>query len=250
MARFYFGTGDPIGRTLRFGTEKELSTIIGVVGDVRNERLREVAPAAVYTPLRRQPASTIDGDDDVLDRVTAEVRATGDMDALSTSVRAEVRALSRDATVAYIRTMQQQVDAALVRERLLARLSSGFGFLALLLSFVGLYGVMSYRVARRVREIGIRVVLGATRAMVSRRVLRETLTVATTGIVLGLAAAFATTKVVAAFLVRVHRTIPGCSPWWQGCCSRRRSLPDTCRRGGLPASTPSVRSGPNNMRCT
>ena len=199
MARFYFGSGDPIGRTLRFGTEKEFSTIIGVVEDVRNEKLREPAPASVYTPIG-QPATRFDGDDDVLDRVTAEIRTTGDMDALEASVRAEVHALSKDATVWYIRTMQQQLDAQLVRERLLASLSSGFGFLALLLAFVGLYGVMSYRVARRVREIGIRVALGATRAMVLRRVVRETLWVATAGIVIGLAGAFVTTKVVAAFL--------------------------------------------------
>ena len=170
-----------------------------MVEDVRTEKLREAAPAAVYPPMG-QPATRIDGDDDVLDRGTAEVRTTGDMAALEASVRAEVRALSKDATVWYIRTMQQQLDAQLVRERLLASLSSGFGFLALLLAFVGLYGVMSYRVARRVREIGIRVALGATRAMVLRRVVRETLWIATAGIAIGIAAAFATTKVVAAFL--------------------------------------------------
>jgi predicted permease len=199
MARFYFGSSEPIGRTLRFGTEKEFATIVGVVEDVRHEHLREAAPPTVYTPFL-QPTTSLDGEDFVPDRVTVEVRSNADMDALATLLREQVRALSSDATVWYIRSMQQQLDAALVRERLLASLSSGFGLLSLLLAFVGLYGVMSYRVARRVREIGIRMALGATNSAVLRRVLREALGVASTGIAIGLVAALATTKVVSAFL--------------------------------------------------
>jgi predicted permease len=199
MARFYFGTSDPIGRTFRFGTEKEFATIVGVVQDVRHEHLREAAPPTVYTPMG-QSTTGFDGKVFVPDRMTAEIRTTGDIKAVEASMRAEVRSLSKDATVWYIRTMQQQVDAALVRERLLASLSSGFGLLAFLLAFVGLYGVMSYRVARRVREIGIRVALGATQAKVLRHVLSEALVVAGTGIAIGLAVALATTKVVSAFL--------------------------------------------------
>jgi len=207
MARFYFGSSDPIGRTLRFGTEQESSTIIGVVEDSRHEALREAAPATVYTPFW-QPAKGLDGKADVRDRVTVEIRTTRSIEALEASVRNEVRALSKNATVWYIRTMQQQLDAALIRERLLAKLSSGFGVLALLLAFVGLYGVMSYRVARRVREIGIRVALGATRGIVLRRVLRETLSVAVAGLGIGLAAALATTKVVSAFLFELSPRDP------------------------------------------
>jgi predicted permease len=199
MARFYFGTSDPIGGTFRFGTEKEFATIVGVVQDVRHEHLREAAPATVYTPIG-QSTTGFDGKVFVPDRLTTEIRTTGDMKALEASVREQVRTLSKDATVWYIRTMQQQVDAALVRERLLASLSSGFGLLALLLAFVGLYGVMSYRVARRVREIGIRVALGATQARVVKHVLREAVGVAGAGIAIGLVAALATTKVVASFL--------------------------------------------------
>jgi len=207
MARFYFGSSDPIGRTLRFGTEQEFSTIIGVVEDSRHEVLREAAPATVYTPFW-QPAKGLDGTSDVRGRVTVEIRATSSIEALEASVRNEVRALSKDATVWYIRTMQQQLDAALIRERLLAKLSSGFGLLALLLAFIGLYGVMSYRVARRVREIGIRVALGATRGMVLGHVLRETFGVAVAGLVIGLAAALGTTKVVSAFLFQLSPRDP------------------------------------------
>jgi len=199
MARFYFGTSDPIGRTFRFGTEKDFATIVGVVEDTRHERLREAAPATVFTAMD-QPATGLDAKPAVRDRVTVAIRTPSAPSALATAVRGEVRALNPEATVSYVRTMQQQVDATLVRERLLAQLSSGFGLLSLLLAFVGLYGVMSYRVTRRSREIGIRMSLGATQGRVLGGVLRETLIVAATGIVLGLALALATTKVVSMFL--------------------------------------------------
>jgi len=147
-----------------------------------------------------QPATGLDGKPALRDRVTVAIRTPRAPSALATAVRGEVRALNPEATVSYVRTMQQQVDATLVRERLLAQLSSGFGLLSLLLAFVGLYGVMSYRVTRRSREIGIRMSLGATQGRVLRGVLRETLIVAASGIVLGLALALATTKVVSMFL--------------------------------------------------
>jgi predicted permease len=200
MARFYFGSGDPIGRTLRFGTESTFASIVGVVPDIRHEGLRDAAPATVYTVMD-QPAARLDGEDNFfLGRVTVAIRSPNDPRALAAAVQGTVRALSKEAVVWYVRTMQQQLDAALIRERLLARLSTGFGVLGLLLAFVGLYGVMSYRVARRTREIGVRLALGATRAHVVRQVFRETLWVAGVGIAIGLAAALVATKVVAAFL--------------------------------------------------
>ena len=199
MARRYFGTTDPIGRTFRFGIDSEFVTIVGVVKDVRHELLRERAPATVYTPLD-QPTIGSDGRPQLPARMTVEIRSRGDPRALAATVRDQVRALNAEATLWYTRTMQQQVDAALTRERLLANLSTGFGGLALLLAFVGLYGVMSYRVARRGREIGVRMALGATQALVVRQVLRETLWVAGIGIIIGLGAALVTSRVVAAFL--------------------------------------------------
>ena len=199
MARFYFGSSDPIGRTLRFLTESEFATIVGVVADVRHENLREDAPSTVYTSIH-QPAMELDGKRAMLDRVTVEIRTTSDPNALTTAVREQVRTVSPNANLWYVRSMQQQLDAALVRERLLASLSAGFGLLALLLAFVGLYGVMSYRTSRRVREIGIRMSLGATSGRVLRQVLRETLLTGASGIAIGLVAALATTKLVSAFL--------------------------------------------------
>jgi predicted permease len=199
MARTYFGSADPIGRTFRFLSEKELATIVGVVEDVRHEQLREAAPPSVYRAIG-QPVIGLDGTAEVPHRVTVEIRSRNDPRSLVTAVRNEVRAAHPEATVWYTRTMHQQLDAALIRERLLASLSTGFGLLALLLAFVGLYGVMSYRVARRGREIGVRMALGATRGLVLRQVVRETMTLASVGVVMGLAASLAVTSVVSSFL--------------------------------------------------
>ena len=199
MARTYFGSSDPIGRTFRFLSEKELATIVGIVEDVRHEQLREASPPTVYTVIG-QPATGLDGTAEVLHQVTVEVRSRNDPRSLVAAVRNEVRALHPDAIVWYTRTMHQQLDAALIRERLLASLSTGFGLLALLLAFVGLYGVMSYRVARRGREIGVRMALGATRGLVLRQIVRETMKLAGVGTLLGLAAALAATSVVSSFL--------------------------------------------------
>jgi ABC-type antimicrobial peptide transport system permease subunit len=177
-----------------------------VVTDVRQERLRLDAPTRmIYTPLAQNTMQGIDpdrwtGEAQPPPRLTAEIVTTGDPRALAASVRDEARALSKDAVVSYVRTMEDQLDHSLVRERVLATLSSAFGLLALLLAGVGLYGVMSYTVARRRREIGIRLALGAARSSVLWRVLRETAALSAIGIAIGLAAAIAASRVVSTFL--------------------------------------------------
>jgi ABC-type antimicrobial peptide transport system permease subunit len=195
MARRFFGNDSPIGGALLLGPNKERFTIVGVVESTR-EVLRDAPAPMVYTPLAQMPKS----DGGISWHVTVEMRATGDVTALSSIVRREVRALSRDASFSYVRTMEQQLDAALVRERLLASVSAGFGLLALLLAAVGLYGLMSYRVARRRREIGVRIALGATPTSVSWHVVRETMALSALGIAVGLAAALGATRVMSAFL--------------------------------------------------
>jgi len=205
MARFYYGELDPTGRSffLGGGRQRTALTIVGVVRDLRHERLRVTTPPRmVYTPLA-QAGVGFSGAAETLQRLTAEVRTSGDartLRALAASVRDEARALNKTAVVSYIRTMDEQLDAALIQEGVLATLSTAFGALALLLAAVGLYGVMSYNVARRSREIGIRLALGAARATVLRAVLRETTVLAVTGIAIGLAIAFAATTAVSTFL--------------------------------------------------
>jgi len=110
--------------------------------------------------------------------------------------------------VSYVRTMDQQLDAALVRERLLAVLSSGISALALLLACVGLYGTLSYTVLRRSREIGIRMALGAARMTVLGQILRQSLIMAACGVVAGCAAALWASRALSAFLFELSPRDP------------------------------------------
>ena len=119
-----------------------------------------------------------------------------------------MRALSKDVVVDYIRTMEQQLDAALVSERALGTLSTAFGLLALLLTSVGLYGVMSYGVARRTHEIGIRVALGARRDQVLGMILREVMFLAGAGILTGVAIAIGLTGTSRRCCTAWSRSIP------------------------------------------
>ncbi len=198
MAQHFFGDLDPIGRAVLLGggSQRESLTIVGVVQNVRQEQLRAATPPRMlYTSLGQIA--------EPLQRLTAEIRTDDDpraLTALAASIRDEARALSKEAVVSYIRTMDDQIDAALIQERVLATLSTAFGALALGLSAVGLYGVMAYAVARRSREIGIKLALGAPRSMVLWHVLRDTFVVSSVGITIGLIAAVALAESVSTFL--------------------------------------------------
>jgi predicted permease len=200
MAREFFG-GEALGRVFWFGREPGPPvTIVGVVRDVRQTSLRDrIAPMA-YTALSQA--------EEAQPLVTVAIRAQGDPRSIEAGVMAAVRATSPDLVTSYVRTMEEQVDASLIRERLLAALSVAFGVLALVLAAVGLYGVMAYAVARRIREFAIRLALGARRSEVLGRVLRETLGLAAAGIAIGLIAAMAATKLVSTFLYGLAPTDP------------------------------------------
>ncbi len=202
MARHFYGRTDPIGRRLDIGNRAAGAQIeiVGVVRDAKQTNLRLEVPRMIYTPYlqsERLPGS-----------LTAEVLTSGDPVALAAAAQAEVRSLSRDVVIDYVRTMSQQVDASLVQERLLAALSSFFGGLALLLACVGLYGTMAYGVARRSHEIGIRMALGAERRGVLWMVLRETLILAVIGVCVGVPAAIGLSRLVASFLFGLTATDP------------------------------------------
>ncbi len=200
MARFYFGESNPLGRTFQLGGDKERSTIVGVVEDVRHERLRvDVPPKMVYTPFA-ESSTLLDGNSAIPSSVTIALGTRQDPASLGLTVGNEIRGLRRDALVPYIRTMGQQIDATLIPERLLTSLATGLAGIALILACVGLYGVMAYNVSRRTREIGIRIALGALPRTVLYRVLRETFVMLVTGIVLGLTIALAATRTLSTFL--------------------------------------------------
>lgn len=140
--------------------------------------------------------------------MTFELRvAAGAPTALIPGVKSAIAEVNRDVSLRFT-TLATQIDESLTRERLLATLSGFFGALALLLATIGLYGVMSYNVARRRNEIGIRMALGAEQQRVLRMVLREVATLIGVGLALGVTAALATTRFVASFLYGIESTDP------------------------------------------
>src|ERR1700675_3479887 len=129
-----------------------------------------------------------------------EIRAAGGAPtALIAGVKAAIARVNRDVSIEF-KTLTAKVDDSIQREKLLATLSGFFGALALVLATIGLYGVMSYNVARRRNEIGIRMALGAEQSRVLNMVLREVALLIGAGVIIGLATALATTRFVASFL--------------------------------------------------
>jgi len=141
-------------------------------------------------------------------QMTLVVRTTGDPLTIAAAVRRETQALDPQMPRFEIETLTAQITASLGQERLLATLASGFGLLALLLACLGLYGILSYTVAQRTREIGIRMALGAERHDVLRLVLRDALRLALLGAALGIPAALAAARLLVNQLFGVSAADP------------------------------------------
>ena len=191
-ARFYFGDRNPLGTQLSFKRGAKAAPavyqVVGVVRDTRYNSLREPDTRAVYLPL---PQAL-----DELGRLMLAVRGAGRAIDLPTTVRNELRAAGSDILLTHLTTLDEQVDQSLLQERLLATLSLFFGLLALLLACIGLYGVMSYDVARRTNELGIRLALGARKIEVLKLILRQGMGLVMVGIGSGLVAALSLTSLV------------------------------------------------------
>jgi predicted permease len=187
-ARHHFGDTDPIGRHVRFPKPGESGEheIIGVVADVRYESLREPASRMAYVPMRQAF--------DRIAQATIVVRATADV--LTPAIRAEVAGSIPGGLVGNITSVSREVDDALLRERLVSLLATVFAALALGLACMGLYGVLSYSVVRRTREIGIRVAIGARPAAVIWLVLRDTVAVVACGVAVGVPVALWVSRLI------------------------------------------------------
>jgi predicted permease len=193
--RKYFSGAPAVGRSFSVGA---LSLpIVGVVADARYDGLREPSLPLIFSPAR---------DDGPLQSI--EVRAAASSRAIGDVVRRTVTTVDARLPLREIYTVEQLLDSAMAQERLMARLSGFFGVLVLGLACVGLYGLLAQLVARRTREIGIRMALGAERWQIMSLVLRETGLLVVSGLVLGLMAAFATTRLAAALLFDVSPTDP------------------------------------------
>jgi predicted permease len=189
MAKYFYGSSNPIGRRFGFGRGKPTDIeIVGIAKDVRSVELRDQPPRYVYIPYAQ---------DDSVTQLTYHVRAArDDGGAIAAGIRQSVRRLDPNLPIFNMKTMAVQIDESLFVERMVAVLSVAFGALATLLAAIGLYGVMSYAVTRRTREIGIRMALGAERGRVLWLVLREVAAMALAGIAGGLAAALWVTRQV------------------------------------------------------
>ncbi len=179
MARFYFANQNPIGRQIHYDDGVDLE-IVGVAKDARDHGFREPPPRRFYVSYL-QP---IDG----ITTANFEIRSANP-DAIFGPVRETIRSFDAGLTLLSLRSLSSLMDSSIAVERLIAKLSGFFGALAAVLAGIGLYGVMSYAVARRTAEIGIRMALGARRASVAGMILREVILLVLLGSLLGLLAA-------------------------------------------------------------
>jgi putative ABC transport system permease protein len=202
MARRFWPDEDPVGKRISAtGSNPEQGpwqTIVGVVGNVRHLGLDIEPRPEVYFHMNTSPFFS----------PIFAIRTTGDPKNLVAAVRAEVRAIDPNLAAAGINTMEQLVAGSLVLRRFSLVLFGVFAAIALLLAAVGIYGVMSYAVTERTHEIGVRLALGAQPRAVLRLVVREGATLALIGVGLGLAGAFALTRVMEGLLYGVSATDP------------------------------------------
>jgi len=197
LAERLFPNGDAIGKTIRFGFMPEYQNmeIIGIAGNARIFELRNAAGPVVYFSDLQTPSQW----------GNLIVRTNESPEALKKTVGHEIESLGHEYALS-TKTIPQVISQELVEEHVTAMLSGFFAALALLLASIGLYGLMSYTVTRRTREIGIRVAVGAQRENVLWLVLRETLTLALLGIAIGIPSALVATRLIATMLFGVSPT--------------------------------------------
>lgn len=192
MARKFFGTTNAVGSVFRLGgTDGPEYQVIGVVGNSKYRTLREETEPITY--LARSQS------DEPVSSMTFAVLATGSTDGTIQGIR-QITAELEPSLILQFTSLREQVSSSLIRERMLAVLSVAFGGLALLLAIIGLYGIMSYNVARRRNEIGIRIALGSERTGVARMIMAEAGILLAIGLVAGVGLALAGSRLVSGFV--------------------------------------------------
>jgi macrolide transport system ATP-binding/permease protein len=201
LARTYFGNENPAGRRITLPEEKRDLEIAGVSGNVRYGGLKneEESAMTVFVAASQFPP----------DRVTYALRAAGDPLRFVQSVQAIVREADSGIPVTNVVTQAAEIDRTISREITFAKLCTGFAVLAVLMACVGLYGTMSYNVARQTGEIGIRMALGARRGAVVWMVLRRVLLLAAVGLGISVPAALSASRLVKSFLFGTQPNDPG-----------------------------------------
>jgi predicted permease len=198
FVQHFLGTGNPLGR--RFGYRGQGPAdveIVGVVKDGKYNTLRDKKTSFIYVPYQQ---------DDDLSGISAIVRTLGPPQALMPGLRHEIANIDSNLAIWDLRTMETQVNKSLFAERVTAILCACFGGVATVLAFIGLYGVMAFSVARRTREIGIRMALGAGRGRVLGMVLKEVAWMCLIGIGVGVPLALGLSRYLVSQLYGVAPT--------------------------------------------
>jgi putative ABC transport system permease protein len=204
FAKQFFPNEDPIGKRIHpgissiDGEDSVMREIVGVVGDVRNRNLNTEAKPAYYTPQTQIPFG----------QMVTVMRTTGDPHSFVSGITKEVASLDQDLPLFGVKTMDEYLSASVAAPRFSTTLLSIFAAVALVLTMVGLYGVMSYSVAQRTNEIGIRLALGATSRDVVLMIVKQGSTLILIGLAIGLGGAFALTRLIESLLFGVRANDP------------------------------------------
>jgi putative ABC transport system permease protein len=198
LARRFFANVDPVGQNLNIEGEQTPRQIVGVVADVKHFGLAADAKPEVYAPFPQRPFPFM----------AFVFRASGDTSRVAASVRNEILTLDRDQPLSNIKTMEQYMSESLSRPRFNTFLLSLFAALALVLSVIGIYSLMSYSVTQRSREIGIRMALGAQPMEVLKLMFSHGVKLSFAGVMIGVVAALALTRLLSTLLYEVSATDP------------------------------------------
>jgi len=196
--RRFWPHDNPIGKHIWLGRQTNPVEVVGVLGDVRNVGLAAETQPEIYLPYAQLPWAFMN----------LIVRTEGDPRLVTRAVRDRVLATDRDQPVTQVQTMTELLDAAAAQPRFTTVLLGTLSGTALLLALVGIYGVIAYSVAERTGELGVRIALGAQRTDILRLVLRQGLGMALAGIAIGVASAFAVTRLLTSELYHVSATDP------------------------------------------
>jgi predicted lysophospholipase L1 biosynthesis ABC-type transport system permease subunit len=209
MARAYWT--DPaavVGGRIRVGnvSTRPWATVVGIVADERHNGVTATVNEKFFVPHKQWPLVTRGGDP--IRSVFVVARTTGDPMSVVGAVRSELRQMDASVPVANVRSMNEVVAASLATPRLTGFLLGAFAAIALALAAVGIYGLLAYLVSQRTQEIGLRLALGADRSQVLGMVMRQGLSLAAAGIVIGVMGAFALTRMMQSLLYEVRPNDP------------------------------------------
>jgi ABC-type antimicrobial peptide transport system permease subunit len=197
FAKHYFGTVTAVGRLFQVDNRHQME-IVGVVQDARFDGIRLAAPRLVFFPAEGYKGTLL----------SLAVRTAGDPERAEASVRKAISLVDATLSIPETTTVESLIDDSLAQERLLAKLSSLFGMLALGIAAVGLYGLMAYNVSKRTNEFGLRMAVGASERQIKAMVMGDTATLLLIGSLLGLVASLAATQALTTFLFDLHATDP------------------------------------------